>query len=95
MTYTYQVAVEVDYVDGLIPVFTYQESGGNPFSIGEWADIRTSLQKELTPKIPEEFEDILGVDYQYTIGTIEVSEDGEIVSENIDTSVDRLREQLK
>lgn len=94
MTHTFTVSVEVDAVTGLIPVFVYSGSGGNPFSLEEWTSVRKDLREELLPEIPNEFEELLGLEYQYTIGEIEVDEEGEIVEKNIDTSVDQLREQL-
>lgn len=95
MTYTTYVHIQFDYVKGLLPVFTWGDEFC-PFDIAEWPPIRTELREEILKDVPDEFEvylnsDRMGERFEYTIGIIELNDDGNIVSRDYDASVERLQ----
>lgn len=99
MTHTAHVHVQFDYVKGLLPVFTWGDEY-SPFGIEEWPPIRTELREEILKDVPDEFEvylnsDRMGERFEYTIGTIELDDEGEIVSKDYDTSLDGIKQAFE
>lgn len=95
MTHTAHVHIQFDYVKGLLPVFTWGENH-SPFDIEEWPAIRTDLREEVLEDVPSEFEVYLNSDrsgerFEYTIGTIELDDEGKIVSKEYDASLEGLK----
>lgn len=99
MSYRFKVSIQVDLVDGLKPYLEHRD-GPNPFELEEWPDIRSSLQDQVLEDVPEEFESFLhsnrtGERFEYTIGEVVVSEDGELLEKEYDTSVESLRQAFE
>jgi len=96
MEYEYKVIIQYDVVKGLLPIFSYVD-GHNQFSVSEWPDIRSDLREAVLKDIPEEYEiylhsDRFGERFEYTIGTVIIDDDGNLIEKKYDASIESLKE---